>query len=215
MTQPVHSFFLTDRSRPISLDPRTRIVRSARGGASGRDGVKLPADASALAPEDIQALHDLASQATEQLDARDVPPEKAVIGIYRQFSRSSRIAARILAALLGPTTCHTLTVASSPRPGAARTGSPVPHVIQPERLDLIIDVSRLPHPQAQTIADAAGAPLITRASPTMQHQRDGRPERAALEHGTAAGRAIALNRSGITGRVNSVITRGPVTTQGR
>jgi hypothetical protein len=177
--------------------------------------VKLPVDASALAPEDIEALHDLADQAAAQLSALDVRPEKAVIGIYRQFSRSSRIAARILRTLLSPAACHTLTVASPSRPAADGTGGPAPGVVQPERLDLVIDVSRLPHPQARTIADAAGAPLITRAFPTMQQEGASRPQRTALDHGTATGRAIALNRSGITAPVSSGTARGAVSAQGR
>ncbi|MCF6506568.1 hypothetical protein E9549_03970 [Blastococcus sp. MG754426] len=176
--------------------------------------MKLPGDASALATEDIQALHDLADQAVEQLTALDVRPDKAVIGIYRQFNRSSRIAARILRTLLGPATCHTLTVASSST-GTAEAGGAAPGGVRPERLDLVVDVSRLPHPQARTIADAAGAPLITRAFPGMRQERPDRPQRTALEHGTATGRAIALNRSGLTARVTSVIARGAVAPQGR
>jgi hypothetical protein len=199
----------------MSLDQSTRISRAASDRASGRRGVALPADAATLAPEDIQALHDLADRATQQLNARGVPPDEAVIGIYRQFSRSSRIAARILTTLLGPAACHTLTVASPRHPRGAQSGDPVPDLVRPERMHLVIDVSRLPHPQARTIAEAAGTPLISRSFPTMQQERGDRSDHAAVDQGTATGRALALSRSGITAHVSSVVSRSAVTARAR
>jgi hypothetical protein len=147
---------------------------------------------------DRDAVHHLAEQAAERLAALGVPPEEAVIGIYRQFSRSSRVAAQVLRTLLEPASCRILTAVpfAAGMPTAAPAGAG-----GPGRLDLVLDVSRLPHPQARTIADAAGVPLITRPFPAMPQVDSGPAEGTPLARGTATGRAMALDRRGITTRV--------------
>jgi hypothetical protein len=124
--------------------------------------------------------------------------ETAVIGIYRRFGRSSRVAARILRTMLSPATCHTLTAVSGDPDGG----------MHPERIDVVVDVSRLPHPGARELAAHANAPLIARPVPTMQPETGGRTELSAIDRGTAAGRALALNRSTTrSARVTSVVAR--------
>ncbi|MGY1836047.1 hypothetical protein ACI79P_13135 [Blastococcus sp. SYSU DS0510] len=109
-----------------------------------------------------------------------MPPEQAVIGIYRSFGRSARIAARVLRTLLEPATCHELTAASGQRAAAA----------PPERLTLVVDVCRLPHPQARQIAEAAGVPLVTGTMPAVPPIEE--CGGGAVDRGTRAARAIVL-----------------------
>jgi hypothetical protein len=97
--------------------------------------------------------------------------------------------------MLAPATCHILTAVSSHwavRPAideAAATAS-----LRPAALDLVIDVSRFPHPQARVTAEAAGVPLLIRtdALPAMEPATSHAV--SAVARGTAAARAMALDR---------------------
>jgi hypothetical protein len=114
-----------------------------------------------------------------------------VIGIYRSFGRSARIAARVLRTLLEPVPCHELTAASAHRAAAGRVdGSPT--VVPPEELSLAVDLSPLPHPQTREIADRAGVPLITRPLPALPPSDATSSE--AVDRGTQAGRSLSLYR---------------------
>jgi hypothetical protein len=171
-----------------------RVLRITAENARTRSPAADEHDAdSPLAPEDVQALHDLADRATEHIRTLDQAPDEVVVGVYRQFGRSSRLAARVLRTLLEPVTCHILTAAAGRRPMTGPTQDDGPVGTCPEDLDLVIDASRLPHPQARSIADAAGVPLITRV-PAGPSPFDAEPSGPAVARGTAAGRAVALSR---------------------
>lgn len=64
----------------------------------------------------------------------------------------------------------------------------------PERLDLIIDISRSGHPEARAIAEDLGVPLVGRPLPALRAW-ESEPS-VVVDRGTDAGRAAAL-RSGV------------------
>jgi hypothetical protein len=149
----------------------------------------------------------------EHIKTLSIPPEDAVIGIYRQFGRSSRVATRILQTMLAPATCHILTAVSSrwaARPDIdedAATAS-----LRPGALDLVVDVSRLPHPQARLTAEVAGVPLLTRTDALPAIEPAPSHVVSAVARGTAAARTMALDRHPRpTGR-RSAATRGDSST---
>jgi hypothetical protein len=134
-------------------------------------------------------LHGLADRVAERLRMLGVPPDEAVIGIYRSFGRPGRIATRVLRTLLEPVACHELTAASGHRAAGGAA------VALPEQLTLVVDISRFPHPQARQIAEDAGVPLLTRPLPAVPPMDSASTD--AVERGTRVGRVLTLNSGAI------------------
>jgi hypothetical protein len=177
----LHHNHVPDRSPTIPFDresTNTYRIEQRRPGPGS-----LPFDGG-LPDQDIQALRQLADEGLDHLRSTGQSTDQANVGIYRQFGRSSRVAARILGSLLRPATCHILTAASDRQVDAGRT--------RPVQLDLVLDVSRLAHPIAQRVAERAGVPLLTRPFPTMAGTGDGGDDNAAVREGTSVGRVVAV-----------------------
>jgi hypothetical protein len=97
--------------------------------------------------------------------------------------------------MLAPATCHILTAVSShwaARPDIAEDAATAS--LRPGALDLVVDVSRVPHPQARVTAEAAGVPLLTRTDALPAMEPSSSHVVSAVARGTAAARAMALDR---------------------
>lgn len=93
--------------------------------------------------------------------------------------------------------------------GATRHADIVPGAAPTDGLDLVVDVSRLGHPQARAIAEDVGVPLVV---PRLPASPAGTSEPSeAVARGTRAGRAVTLPRGATRPAVRPSTRRGDST----